>query len=59
VAYLSITPGTDLADKTRNIVKAVMSDQVQMSFNYEGLGTKDKSSLKKKFPALLSVIYRK
>jgi len=55
--YLPISPGTDLQQKTRNIMKKVLIDKMQMLFNYEGRGMKNKDSLKK-FPALLSVVYR-
>lgn len=55
--YLSTTAGSDLADKTRNILKKIMTDKMQMMFNYEGRGTKNNASLKK-YPAILSVIYR-
>lgn len=54
---MSTTPGRDLAEKTRNILKKLMTDQLQMQFNYEGRGTKNKKSMKE-FPAILSTVYR-
>jgi hypothetical protein len=36
VLYLSDLPGKDVADKTRAVLKRLVSDKAQMLFNYEG-----------------------
>jgi hypothetical protein len=55
--YLSTTAGSDLADKTRNILKKIMTDKMQMMFNYEGRGTKNNASLKK-YPGPLYIVHK-
>jgi len=56
VVYLSDLPGNDVAEKTRAVLKRLVSDKAQMMFNYEGRGQKKKLSIKK-FPRILSAVY--
>lgn len=58
MVFLSTVPGRDVADKTRNVLKKLMTDEVQMLFNYEGRGQKNKRSIKE-FPRILSAVYGK
>jgi hypothetical protein len=55
VTYLAVTSGKDVAEKARNVTKKLMTDQVQLLFNYEGRGSKQKKPLKK-LKQLISLI---
>jgi hypothetical protein len=56
VTYLAVTSGRDLAEKSRNIVKKLMTDTVQSLYNYEGRGMKQKKPLKT-LTQIISLIY--
>ena len=56
MSFLSTVSGKDVAEKTRNVLKRLMSDSVQMQFNYEGRGQKNKRGLNN-FPFVLSVVF--
>ena len=45
-----------MADKTRNVLKKLMTDQLQCQFNNEGRGMKGKLALKT-HTQLMSLIY--
>lgn len=52
---MAVTSGKDVAEKARNVTKKLMTDRVQLLFNYEGRGSKQKKPLKE-LKQLISLI---